>query len=219
MFFTAAVSCSYPMAAPESASKPSALPLGVQSPRRRPGGPGFSCLPPHGCWSSFPCFASLDSVAAFRCQIRTSHPRRRHPSPSPGALALSAPVTVRRDGHGVPHIDAATQQDMFVAQGYVTAQDRLWQMDVYRRNANGELAEVMGPSLLRHDKAQRMYQFRNTAHRIYANLPIEERARYEAYARGVNLYIAQHQDSLPLNSAFCTTSRSPGPAPTPSASA
>jgi len=110
---------------------------------------------------------------------------------------LSAPVTVRRDQHGVPHIDAATQEDMFVAQGYVTAQDRLWQMDAFRRNANGELAEVMGPSLLRHDKAQRMYQFRNTARRIYANLPAEERARYEAYARGVNLYIAQHQDSLP----------------------
>ena len=116
---------------------------------------------------------------------------------SQGVPALSAPVTVRRDQHGVPHIDAATQEDMFVAQGYVTAQDRLWQMDAYRRSANGELAEVMGPSLVRHDKAQRMFQFRNTAHRIYANLPPDERARYEAYARGVNLYIAQHQDSLP----------------------
>ena len=58
---------------------------------------------------------------------------------------LSAPVTVRRDAHGVPHIDAATQEDLFVAQGYVTAQDRLWQMDAFRRNANGELAEIMGP--------------------------------------------------------------------------
>ena len=74
-----------------------------------------------------------------------------------GAPAISAPVTVRRDAHGVPHIDAATQDDLFVAQGYVTAQDRLWQMDAYRRNANGELAEVMGPSLLSHDKAQRVY--------------------------------------------------------------
>jgi penicillin amidase len=116
---------------------------------------------------------------------------------SQGAPALSAPVTVRRDEHGVPHIDAATQEDMFVAQGYVTAQDRLWQMDAYRRSANGELSEVMGPSLLRHDKAQRMFQFRNTAHRIYSTMPPEERGPYEAYARGVNLYITQHQDSLP----------------------
>ena len=110
---------------------------------------------------------------------------------------VSAPVTVRRDRHGVPHIDAATQEDMLVAQGYVTAQDRLWQMDAFRRNANGELAEILGPSLVRHDKAQRMFQLRNSARRIYANLSPDDRARYEAYARGVNLFIAQHQDSLP----------------------
>jgi len=114
-----------------------------------------------------------------------------------GVQGLSAPVTVRRDQHGVPHIDAASQEDLFVAQGYVTAQDRLWQMDAYRRSANGELAEVMGPSLLRHDKMERLLQFRNVAHRIYTNLASEDRERLEAYARGVNLYIAQHQDSLP----------------------
>ena len=74
---------------------------------------------------------------------------------------------MRRDAHGVPHIDAATQEDLFVAQGYVTAQDRLWQMDVFRRNANGELAEVMGRRWSKHDTAQRVLQFRNTAQRIY----------------------------------------------------
>ena len=110
---------------------------------------------------------------------------------------LSAPVIVRRDAHGVPHIDAATQDDLFMAQGYVTAQDRLWQMDGLRRSANGELAEILGPSLLRHDKTQRVLQFRNTARRVYANLSVEDRARLDAYARGVNLFIAQHQDSLP----------------------
>jgi penicillin amidase len=110
---------------------------------------------------------------------------------------LSAPVTVRRDTHGVPHIEAANESDLFLAQGYVTAQDRLWQMDAFRRNANGELAEVMGPSLVRHDKTQRVLQFRNTARRVYANLPAEDRARFDAYARGVNLYIAQHAETLP----------------------
>jgi len=110
---------------------------------------------------------------------------------------LSAPVTVRRDAHGVPHIEAASQDDLFVAQGYVTAQDRLWQMDTFRRNANGELAEILGPSLLMHDKAQRVFQFRNTARRIYANLSWADRARLDDYARGVNLFIAQHPDSLP----------------------
>jgi penicillin amidase len=110
---------------------------------------------------------------------------------------LAAPVTVRRDAHGVPHIEAATQEDLFVAQGYVTAQDRLWQMDALRRNANGELAEILGPSLVRHDRTQRVLQFRNTARRVYANLAADDRVRLDAYARGVNLYIDQHQDSLP----------------------
>jgi penicillin amidase len=110
---------------------------------------------------------------------------------------LSAPVIVRRDAHGVPHIEASSQDDLFMAQGYVTAQDRLWQMDAFRRNANGELAEIMGPSMVKHDRAQRVLQFRNTALRIYANLPAEDRARLDDYARGVNLFIAQHQETLP----------------------
>ena len=110
---------------------------------------------------------------------------------------LSAAVTVRRDAHGVPHIEAASLDDLFVAQGYVTAQDRLWQMDTFRRNANGELAEILGPSLVAHDKAQRVLQFRRVAQRTYANLQPADRARLDQYARGVNLFLAQHQDSLP----------------------
>jgi penicillin amidase len=108
---------------------------------------------------------------------------------------LSAPVTVRRDAHGVPHIEAATQDDLFMAQGYVTAQDRLWQMDTMRRNADGELAEILGPSLIKHDKAQRVLQIRMTARRIYANMPAVDRARLDDYARGVNQFIAQCEDS------------------------
>ncbi len=110
---------------------------------------------------------------------------------------LSAPVIVRRDAHGVPHIEATTQDDLFLAQGYVTAQDRLWQMDASRRNANGELAEILGSSVLKHDKMQRVLQIRVTAQRIYAKMPAADRARLDDYARGVNLYIAQHAYSLP----------------------
>jgi penicillin amidase len=110
---------------------------------------------------------------------------------------LTAPVTVQRDAHGVPHIQAATQEDLFVAQGYVTAQDRLWQLDVLRRNSNGELAEILGSSLLAHDKTQRVLRIHVTAQRIYSSLPAADRARLDAYARGVNLFIEQHQDALP----------------------
>ena len=111
--------------------------------------------------------------------------------------ALSAPATVRRDTHGVPHIEAATQTDLFTAQGYITAQDRLWQMDLYRRHAGGELAELLGSSLIAHDKAQRVLGFRKAAHRIYTSLSPNDKSGLDAYARGVNLFIAQHSDALP----------------------
>ena len=117
-------------------------------------------------------------------------------------VGLSAPVTVRRDAHGVPHIDAATQDDMLVAQGYVTAQDRLWQMDALRRAANGELAELMGPSLVRHDKTERLLKIRVTAERIYQSISPAERARLDNYARGVNLYIEQCERSNTLPVEF-----------------
>jgi penicillin G amidase len=181
------------MATPDSTSSQTSAPLGIPSPRPRRRWPRVFLF----------AFAGVLVLVGLLAAIGVLWLR----SAAKAALAqldgdirlsgLSAPVTVRRDQHGVPHIDAATQQDMFVAQGYVTAQDRLWQMDTYRRSANGELAEILGPSLLRHDEAQRMFQFRNTAQRIYTNLAPEERARLEAFARGVNLYIAQHQDSLP----------------------
>jgi penicillin G amidase len=186
------------MATPETATNPTASPLGAPSLRlnRR--------------WLRYGLFAAVSAVLLvcvisvifvlwLRSAAKAALPQLDGEIrlSAQGTQTLSAPVTVRRDRHGVPHIDAATQQDLFLAQGYVTAQDRLWQMDAYRRNANGELAEIMGPSLLRHDKAQRMFQFRNVAQRIYAHLSPEDRSRFEAYARGVNLYIAQHQDSLP----------------------
>ena len=115
---------------------------------------------------------------------------------------LSAPVTVRRDAHGVPHIEAATQDDLFVAQGYVTAQDRLWQMDASRRSSNGELAEVMGPTLIEHDKTERVLQIRLTAQRVYSNLSADDRRRLDDYARGVNRFIAQCEQSNTLPVEF-----------------
>ena len=110
---------------------------------------------------------------------------------------LAAPVSVRRDGHGVPHIEATSQDDLLLAQGYITAQDRLWQMDMLRRNSAGELAEILGSSLLDHDKAQRVFQFRNVAQRVYSSLPEADRHRYEQYARGVNLFIDQRKGHFP----------------------
>ena len=98
---------------------------------------------------------------------------------------------------------------MFVAQGYVTAQDRLWQMDGTRRYAAGEMAEVFGPSWVAHDKEQRILLLRAMAERAVAGLAPEERSRLEAYARGVNAFIATHRDRLPIE--FRILRYSPGP--------
>ena len=76
---------------------------------------------------------------------------------------LSAPVTVTRDRHGVPTIEAANTEDLFFAQGYVTAQDRLWQMDVMRRFASGELSEILGPDTTEIDREQRILGLRAAA--------------------------------------------------------
>ena len=110
---------------------------------------------------------------------------------------LSADVIVRRDNHGVPHIEAANESDLFQAQGYITAQDRLWQMDTYRRYAFGDMAEVFGPAQLEHDTMQRVLKIRITARRVFAAMSPSERARVDAYARGVNAYIEQHSHDLP----------------------
>src|SRR5450432_1118696 len=86
-------------------------------------------------------------------------------------VGLRAAVTVQRDSHGVPHIRAKSMEDLILAQGYVTAQDRLWQMDMARRSAAGELSELLGSKTVDHDRVQRILQMRTTAERMAASLP------------------------------------------------
>jgi penicillin amidase len=109
---------------------------------------------------------------------------------------LTAPVTVRRDQHGIPHIDAASLDDLFEAQGYITAQDRLWEMDMARRMASGEGAEILGSKLVDHDRVQRILQIRPTAERIVTSLSPSDRKYFDDYARGVNAFIDANQDHL-----------------------
>ena len=111
---------------------------------------------------------------------------------------LAGSATVVRDGHGVPSITAQTLDDLFFAQGYVTASDRLWQMDMMRRYAAGELAAALGPDYVKVDREQRVLGLREVAERSLAEATSDERAQLEAYARGVNAYIAEHQYGLPL---------------------
>ncbi len=111
---------------------------------------------------------------------------------------LHAPVIVTRDAHGVPSITAANLDDLLFAQGYVTASDRLWQMDGLRRHAAGQLAEILGPGLIEHDRRQRYLQVRAAADRAVAQLPPDQLAQLDAYARGVNTFIDTHRGTLPM---------------------
>jgi penicillin G amidase len=118
-----------------------------------------------------------------------------------GAVALaglSAPVSVTRDGHGLATIAALTLDDLFFAQGYVTAQDRLFQMDLLRRAANGELAEIVGPAAVKHDRQQRILGIRAAATKGFEVADPEDRQQFGQYARGVNAYIESHRDRLPI---------------------
>jgi len=112
---------------------------------------------------------------------------------SPASLkvaGLQDRVTIRRDERGIPYIQASNDHDLYFAQGYVTAGDRLWQMDVFRRNARGELAEVFGNVVLEEDKRHRIIGFAQAADVEAAQASPQARAILEAYADGVNAYIA-----------------------------
>ena len=123
--------------------------------------------------------------------------RAQTQTPAPPAAAstqtlagLHKPVIVRRDERGIPHIEATNDEDLYFAQGYVTAQDRLWQMDLLRRRARGELAEIFGRLALEEDKRHRTYGFAALADALGAQLPPQARPVLDAYAAGVNAYIA-----------------------------
>jgi penicillin G amidase len=111
---------------------------------------------------------------------------------------LSAAVKVTRDSHGVPAIEAATLEDLFLAQGYVTAQDRLWQMDVMRRFAAGELSEILGEGTLKIDREHRILGLRAAARKSLQMASPRDHSYFEAYARGVNAFIDTHGSGLPI---------------------
>lgn len=159
----------------------------------------------------------LFAVGTYVWFYRMAHASLPQLDGSISVPGLQAPVNVVRDTHGVPHLTASSLEDLFLAQGYITAQDRLWQMDMTRRFAGGQLSEILpassGPApftsrftgvtrprttWLDHDKQQRILRLRAVAERVALQLPARDRKYFEQYARGINLYIEQHRDHLPV---------------------
>ena len=150
---------------------------------------------------SFPALLLLLVVLFYSARAWTHHAMRDNLPQLDGSIAipgLSAPVTVQRDAQGVPHLRAASLDDLILAQGFITTQDRLWQMETLRRHAAGTLAEILGSNLLQHDRTQRILQLRAAADRAIAVLPPDQLHFLQLYAQGVNASIAAQQSHLPL---------------------
>ncbi len=111
---------------------------------------------------------------------------------------LTATVVVQRDAYSIPHIRAKSLDDLSLAQGYVMAQDRLWQMELVRRAASGRLSEIIGPATLEIDRNFRRLGLSEAADRDVPMLDPQERSQLESFAQGVNQYIAANHSRLPI---------------------
>ncbi len=102
---------------------------------------------------------------------------------------LDGPVDIYRDAMGIPHIYASTTHDLFMAQGFVHAQDRFWQMDAWRHIGSGSLSEMFGEGQVETDAFLRTLGWRQTAEAEWDGLDDQTRAMLEAYTDGVNAYL------------------------------
>jgi penicillin amidase len=125
---------------------------------------------------------------------------------------LRAPVTIVRDKNGIPHIYAANTHDLFMAQGYVQAQDRLWQMESFRAGIAGNTSQLQ-PSIgnLETDKFVRTLGWRRAAEADYAAAGDESKAILQAFADGVNAYRDTHAANLPSEFVIVGAFGSKGP--------
>ncbi len=118
---------------------------------------------------------------------------------------VDGPIDIYRDSMGIPHIYATTLHDLFMAQGYVHAQDRFWQMDFWRHIGSGRLSEMFGKSQVKTDSFLRTLGWRQLAEQEYEMLSPESRAILDAYTEGVNAYISEREPvELSLEYAILT---------------
>jgi penicillin G amidase len=142
--------------------------------------------------------ALLAVIGAAAWAYRIAHSAVPQLDGSIAVPGISSKVTVIRDKHGVPTIEATTLDDLFFAQGYVTAQDRLWQMDIMRRAAAGELSEIIGDATVKLDREQRILGLRQAAEASEKQISPRDRAYFDSYTKGVNAFIESHRDRLSL---------------------
>lgn len=142
-------------------------------------------------------------VSLAACRGPSGPPASSPRTPLPqvaGTLAvrgLSAPAVVVRDRWGVPHISAENADDLFFTQGFVQAQDRLFQMDLWRRSVQGRLSEVLGANFLERDTMTRRVQYRGDIEVEWASYGAGTRRIVTAFVGGINAWIDASRDALP----------------------
>src|SRR5688572_12389101 len=143
------------------------------------------------------------SASSFRLQPARNYSEdaRRTVSQIAGSIqvpGLEQEVEVLRDTWGVPHIYARTVRDLFMAQGFVAAQDRLWQMEMWRRTGEGKLAEILGPAAIPRDRFARLMRYRGDMDLEWKSYSPDARFIIEAFTSGVNANIKARKNNLPL---------------------
>jgi penicillin amidase len=114
---------------------------------------------------------------------------------------LAEPVEIRRDRWGINHIYAANEQDLFFAQGYAAAKDRLFQFELWRRQATGTVAEILGRRELERDRGTRLHMFRGNLDAELAHYHPNGKRIIESFVSGINAYVAETERTpslLPL---------------------
>ena len=145
----------------------------------------------------FLCVLSSLGVLAAACREASPPPLVPLVEGEFAINGLSAPVRIVRDRWGVPHIYAQSQDDLFVAQGFVQAQDRLFQIDLWRRASQGRLAQVLGPNFIERDIMTRRMQYRGDREAEWASYGADTRAIATAFVRGINAWVAAAHQRAP----------------------
>src|SRR3954470_11719634 len=138
------------------------------------------------------CIAVVVAGVASGCGRQEQPPAPPHAPPTSGTLqghGQHAPAPVTRDPWGIPHIVAANTDDLFFAQGFVQAQDRLFQMDLWKRSVQGRLSEVLGANFIQRDSMTRRIQFRGDLEREWASYGPDTRRIADAFTRGINAWV------------------------------
>src|SRR5262249_13427083 len=163
----------------------------------------MKCFPLHACLlflafglgSGAPGEKAKETTESLRQKARAVLAQIEGEIAVPG---LKKPVEVLRDRWGVPHIYARDAGDLFFAQGFVAAQDRLFQMDMWRRVGVGETSEVLGRAGLEGDRFARLMRFRGDMAREWASYSPDTRKIATAFTSGINAYIDHIRKRLPI---------------------